>query len=261
MLRINPYELKSVLHSNIFDYCMLLPVFDGCTHIETYISQSNERDFLCYILHNDGNATLDIRWCQSHMDEILELLIHMKNNNYFHGECAVCLYKENGLLKHLESVCKIENIRFETSYYSDCPATPCLKDLQIESKSLSLQESFLNQTGNHINIIKNQVQNDPDNNHIFYLNMTNETIGYIALTKQYENIWDVAYIFIDENHRNKGYGTQLCIHAIEQLHTKNRILYYSYCENIDSKCVALKSGLKPCAERYIFCADFKGISK
>lgn len=261
MIEISPGELSDILMNRLFDYCLLIPNMKGACKTEAYISEKYRTDFLYYSAYEDGSKTLDIHWEQPDFTEIVDLLVSMERKNYFDGSCAVCLYKEKGLFEFIRSTCKIENDSYAVSYYSDSCFHEGSGNLLAKNEEVILEDSFINQPGNHIKIIQKQLQNDPQNNQLFYLKINGQVAGYIALVKQYENIWDVGYIFTDENHRNKGYGTQLCTQAIKKLQEQNCILYYSFCENAASESVARKSGLRPCAERYLFHTDFKGFAK
>ena len=220
---------------------------------------------MCYESNNDGSISLDIHWEQEDTAEIISLLSDMKDKDYFSNGCTVCLFNNKRLLEHISTLCDVNSIEYYTSYYADGICEDEISPLEdfcvLTGDDILLEDSFVAQSGNHIRVIQRQLKNVPSDNQILYLMTSDRVIGYIALTKQYENIWDVAYIYIDENYQNRGYGTFLCKKARQVLHEQNRIIFYSYCASIGSEKVAQKSGLKACAQRYIFQTDFEGLGE
>ncbi len=268
MIKISLDDLVWVLKKNIYDYCMLIPNLSSSeqfTKIECYISENKNTDFLCYLLYPDGSETLDIHWEQQDTIELIDLISAMKKRGAFSNPCGVCLYKNDALFQSIAKTCDTENYEYITSYFfdGDCYETDDISaEVVFGINNIILEDSFANQPGNHIcTIIQRQILADPANNEILFLKVSDKIVGYIALTKQYENIWDVAYIFVDENWRYKGYGTFLCSKAKKLLRQQKRVLFYSYCENIGSEMIAQKSGLKPCAERFVFHTMFKGLGE
>ena len=269
MVKTNPQKLIKILNQNIYDYCLLLPMLKE-NHImtieECYVSEKNMNNFLCFECNYDGTKSLEIHSGQKDTTEIIELLICMKNKNYFRDGCTVCLYKSKDLLNYITNVCNVSKVENLTSYYSNVPNDYYIPGIEnscvfVIDEKVSLENSFVVQKGNHIKLIQKQLNDNSKNNQIIYLQTNNRVIGYIALSQQYGNIWDVSFIFIDERYRNKGYATLLCKKARQLLYNQKRVLYYSYCENNISERVAQKSGLLPCAERDIFYTNFEGLGE
>lgn len=269
MVKTSLKTLKGVLKQKMYDYCLLLPMFEEnpIMTIETcYMSEKNTADFLCFEHNYDGTISLEIHWGQEDTSEIIDLLIYMKHNSLFEQGCNVCLYKSTYLLDRIFNECAVDHVVALTSYYSNGQYHDYDHIFEkscdfIIDKNVFLENSFVVQRGNHIKILRNQLNNSPLNNKIIYLQIGNQIIGYIALTKHYKNIWDVAYIFINENYRNNGYATLLCKKAQQILYQHNQVLFYSYCESTASEKVAQKSGLLPCAERHIFTTNFEGLGE
>lgn len=258
MKAIPKEELIDELKKSLLDYCLLLPIIERNEAIETlecYVSSSSKENFICYIRYSDGIETIDVNWNQKETEEALELIKRLKNKGYFSKGCFVALYKNERLMNDLTVDYELDNIEYIESYYS-------IKDISlkikegigefVETTECELDNEFINQSGNHIKIIERDLKLDPEDNKIIYMVVKEKIIGYIALKRQYEKIWDVAYIFVDERYRNRGYATLLCYNACLTLYEANEILYYSYCENEASRAVAKKSGLIPCAKRYVF---------
>lgn len=258
MKTIKKEELIKRLKRKVFDYCMLLPIIEngeGIERIECYASESSNDDFLCYIRYYDGVETMDIHCNRDGLREMLVQIENMKNKGYFSKGCFVALYEYDGLLNDLLKLYKIDTFEYTESFHSTKKARKALvygKAKFTENREYIQDEEFVNQNGNHIKILEREQNIDYENNRIIYLILEEKIIGYIALKRQYEKIWDVAYIFIDEKYRNHGYATLLCYEAIQSLSSNESTLFYSYCENEASRAVAKKSGLISCAKRYVF---------
>lgn len=262
MKKIEKNHFKAILEKQIFDFCMLLPILesDGALSAECYVSELCDSDFLCHIKYGDGSETLDINWGQKSTREITELVSEMKAKGKINGSVAIAVYKNVELLREILRLCKREGSEYVESFYSDgeITALPDTEELSCsaESDAPYMSWKFLNQNSNHIKIIQRDTLKDAQNNKIIYLKHRESVVGYVALKRQYRNIWDVAYIFVDEEQRERGYATYLCRYAIALLKNEGCTLFYSFCENEASLAVAKKSLLKPCAQRYVFLAEF-----
>ena len=73
--------------------------------------------------------------------------------------------------------------------------------------------------------------------------------GYLAYYGIAENIMDVSYIYVAENHRGKGYGKALLEFFAGKNAAENKISYYSYADGEISANLAKSCGFLPCAKR------------
>lgn len=263
MKLIKKEKFIEVLKTSIFDYCLILPIIESnnMDKIECYVSEKSNKDFLCYLKYPDGSETLEMHWEQKDATEILSTITNLKNSGCFSNGCFVALYKSDILLSELSRLYKIGDIEYIQSYHSNEnekePAHCEIARYIEERMQYQLDNDFLGQDGNHIKMIENQVNRDSENNKIIYMIIDEKIVGYVTLKRQYENIWDVAYIFVDERYRCRGFGTCLCQIAIACMKKNQSFLYYSYCENASSEAIAKKSNLLPCAERYVFSINFE----
>jgi len=67
-------------------------------------------------------------------------------------------------------------------------------------------------------------------------------IGYIACTNYYDNIWDVMYVYVNEQERNNSYGSMLINYYANYISNYNGVPYYSNPNGIASEKSANKAG-------------------
>ncbi|MCL1794816.1 MAG: GNAT family N-acetyltransferase [Oscillospiraceae bacterium] len=67
-------------------------------------------------------------------------------------------------------------------------------------------------------------------------------IGYITCTNVHDNIWDVMYVYVNEEERNKSYGSKIINYYANYIVNSNGIPYYSNPVNIYSEKAANSAG-------------------
>lgn len=268
MKKILVDEFKNFLenHTNpLIDNCTLLALLnDNIIAMEKlcYISENSTGSFLCIVKYKDNtqiSPTIELfANTDEDAEEIIAAILQLQQNGEMSGEYGIASYKNDKILKNPAfNKYIISDIQYIQSYYADnerdysvVAPSESLKILSDESEPC-FGENFLNQSGNHIKIVIKDVIRNPEKSKVLYLSKENIVIGYIALGRHYNNMWDVNFIFIDERERAKGYAAYMCKYAANYLKTKDCTLFYSYPDNAASERTAVKSGLLPCVERYI----------
>ena len=258
MKRVTAEELLKVLSRNESDYCMLMPLIEHSemlSRVECYMSEKENEDFLCYIVNPDNSRTLDIHYEQHDPSDLIDLLSELDERDEISDGCMVGLYKSNSLLAALSELFELGDTELYTSFIDDGRALEDAEahcELIVGTDGIVLEDDFTLQQGNHINVIMRVSDAHPDNYQLLFLKTDNKVVGYVVLATQYGDLWDVAYIFVDENCRNRGFATRMCKSAQRYLRKNGLRMFYSFCENAASEAVARKCGLIPCAQRYIF---------
>lgn len=114
-----------------------------------------------------------------------------------------------------------------------------------------LIEAFKQENDKHIITLKDAfteyVINSESKGEIFLCVLNDLVIGYLICAEEFENIWDVVYIYVKPEYRNKGYGKMLASEYNFNKKSQNQIPLYTGVTNIASEKVALNSGFKLCS--------------
>ena len=78
-----------------------------------------------------------------------------------------------------------------------------------------------------------------------------DLMGYLAYYGIAENIRDVSYVYVGENHRGKGCGKALLNFFADKNANENKISYYSFADGEISESLAKSCGFACCALRRV----------
>ena len=83
-----------------------------------------------------------------------------------------------------------------------------------------------------------------DTDMFFVLKENGEVCGYLMANNSYKNIYDIANVFVSENHRGKNFGTFLTVTFASFCYDNGLIPHYGTAVSEYSEAVALKSGFE-----------------
>ena len=92
---------------------------------------------------------------------------------------------------------------------------------------------------------------------LFLLEYNNDLAGYLQANCRYKNFYDVAYVFVHEDFRGKGFGHLLTMYFAHYCLDNGLIPHYGYAESKYSADIAVKSGFEESERRHFFTISAK----
>jgi len=87
---------------------------------------------------------------------------------------------------------------------------------------------------------------------IFVWSEGTQIAGYLCCSPDFDDLWDVNYIFTLPEHRGRGIGTALAYAYLKTMREQGIIPCYSGVTNPASAAAARKAGFQPCSVSYAF---------
>ena len=163
--------------------------------------------------------------------------------------------------------CKIKKIYtgeygvFAQLSKDDIPKINIPENIKVELVTETEKSQFITYDNKVWDGLSSLIKYGNDTDRLFLIKENDYICGYLVANNSYGNIYDIAHIFVSEEHRGKNFGKYLTVTLSKYCYDKGYIPHYGIAVSKPSEAVAIKRGFAEIYRRHYVDVIFRFLTR